>query len=65
MTNGKILVGIILTIAGFLFLLIPVVGWIYSPILIAVGIAIIILHNTDAKIEQRKDKPLNKSKTKK
>ena len=66
MTNGKIIIGIIILIAGISLLIasfffFPLI--IYAVIIIGVGIAIIVMHDSDQKIEQRKD--LNKSNSKK
>lgn len=55
MTKGKITVGIIVVILGLVVLFIPFAGLIWGPILIGVGIAIILLHDSDKKIEERKD----------
>jgi hypothetical protein len=55
MTEGKLILGIMLIIVGIAIMLIPFFGWIYGPILIAIGIAFIILRDSDKKIEQRKD----------
>ena len=63
MTSGKIIVGIIAIIIGFaLFLTNHIVGFIYGLVLIAIGIAIIIFHDSDKKIEQRKDQKGGKNK---
>jgi len=66
MTKGKITIGISILIIGFMGLIIsfffpPII--IHSLVIMGIGITIIIFHDSDAKIEQRKD--LNKSKTKK
>ena len=63
MTKGKITVGTSILVIGFIGLIIsfffPFII-VHSLIVMGIGIAIIILHDSDAKIEQRKD--LNKSK---
>ena len=64
MTNEKIIVVTIICLGGIaLFFIQNWAGIIYGIILIIIGISIILLHNSDQTIEQRKD--LNKTKSKK
>jgi Co/Zn/Cd efflux system component len=42
-------------IVGIALLFIPVFGWIYGPVVIGVGIALIVLRNSDTELEERKD----------
>ena len=60
----KILLGILIILIGIVISLIPYVGWIYSPILIILGILIIIWRKQEYEIEQRKDIPKDLNKTK-
>jgi hypothetical protein len=55
MSEGKVILGIIMIIIGTLLLFIPVFGWIYGPIVIGIGIALIVLRDSDTEFEQRKD----------
>ncbi len=53
--KGKIILSIMLILLGLIILLIPFFGWIYGTLLIAIGIAMIILRKQEYEIEQRKD----------
>ena len=64
MAKSQTILGIILMIVGVLLLLIPVVGWIYGPILFLIGLALIIFKNSESKIEQIKTKSKTDSKSK-
>ena len=55
MTEGKMILGVFLIVAGIALMFIPVFGWIYGPIVLGVGIALIVLRNSDNEIESRKD----------
>ena len=54
MTNGKVLLGIILFLIGLVFLKMNL-GKIYAIIFIILGTALIIFKNSDKEFEQRKD----------
>lgn len=66
MTKGKIALGISITVLGTILLVVSLFFpplFFYAIPITAIGIAIIIMHESDSKIEQRKD--LNKIKSKK
>ena len=57
MAKSQTIVGIIFMILGILLLLIPIVGWIYGPIVFLIGLFLLIFRNAESKIEQIKQEP--------
>ena len=54
MVKSQVILGIVFIVIALFLFLIPVVGWIYGPVVILIGLALIIFRKEESKIEKIK-----------